>query len=72
MDRKNTQDIAEKELIDLKQVATILGLKYHTARKVLLDENSLTLLVFGKRKRLWVKDEIFEFKRQHCIKTYIV
>lgn len=60
------EDIANKELIDMTQIAKVLGLKYHTARKIIFDDNSLMFVKFGKRKRLWLKEEILEFKRKHC------
>ena len=55
-------DIADKELIDMKQISKILGLKYHTARKVIF-QSKLGFVEYGKRKRLWIKEDILNFKR---------
>lgn len=58
------EDIKNKTLIDLKTVAKILGLKYHTARKIIYNEKSLGCVVLGTKK-LWVEDDILAFK-QNC------
>lgn len=57
-------DIRNKHLIDLKTSASILGLKYHTARKILYNEKSIGCVVLGTKK-LWVEDDILAFK-QRC------
>lgn len=57
-------NIGEKMLITLKQVAEILGLKYHYARKLMLNEKSIGFVNYGG-KRLWVRDEIIKYKEAH-------
>ena len=59
----NAITIANKKLIDLKTVAELLGLKYHTARRLLLNEPTIGFVDFGV-KRLWVLDEILSFKER--------
>lgn len=56
--------IGEKVLITLKQVAEILGLKYHYARKLMLNEKSIGCVNYGGKK-LWVRDEIIRYKEAH-------
>ena len=41
------KDIAEKETVTLKQASDILGLKYHTARKLLLNEPTIGAINYG-------------------------
>lgn len=63
-------NIGDKVLITLKQVAEILGLKYHYARKLMLNEKSIGFVDFGGKK-LWVKDEIIKYKEAHYIKPEV-
>ena len=73
MDNKNEIiDITDKELIDMKQIAQILGLKYHTARKIIFNDYTLHFVHFGKRKRLWLKNEILAFKQKHLYKQVMI
>lgn len=60
-------DIADKALISTKEAANILGLKYHCARNMLYNDISIGCVNYGCKK-LWVKDEILEYKRKHYIK----
>ena len=53
------------ETVTLKEAAEILGLKYHTARKLLLTAN-VGFIDYGV-KRLWLKQDILDFK-QSCYK----
>lgn len=57
-------NIGEKVLITLKQVAEILGLKYHYTRKLMLNEKSIGFVNYGGKK-LWVRDEIIRYKEAH-------
>lgn len=57
-------NIGNKALITLKQVAEILGLKYHYARKLMLNEKSIGFVDYGGKK-LWVRDEIIRYKEAH-------
>ena len=59
---KEVVDIAEKDTVTLGQAATILGLKYHTARNV-LRKNEIGFINYGS-KILWIKDDILDFKRK--------
>ena len=62
--------IGEKALITLKQVAEILGLKYHYARKLMLNEKSIGFVNYGVKK-LCVKEEIIKYKEAHYIKPEV-
>lgn len=59
-------DIAEETLIDMKEISKILGLKYHTARKILYNCNSIGYVDYGGKK-LWLLKDILEFKCSHYI-----
>lgn len=48
------------ETVTLKEAAEILGLKYHTARKLLLTAN-VGFIDYGV-KRLWLKQDILDLK----------
>ncbi len=56
-------DIAEKETVTLKQASDILGLKYHTARKILHNELSIGSINYGC-KTVWIKEDILNYKRR--------
>ena len=56
------------DTVTLKEAAEILGLKYHTARKLLLNAN-VGFIDYGV-KRLWLKQDILDFK-QSCYKPAI-
>ena len=58
-----TVDIAEKETVTLKQASDILGLKYHTARKLLLNEPTIGAINYGC-KTVWLKEDILHYKRK--------
>ena len=58
-----TVDIAEKETVNLKQASDILGLKYHTARKLLLNEPTIGAINYGC-KTVWLKEDILHYKRK--------
>lgn len=59
------RDIATKETVDMKGVAEILGLKYHTARNKIL-KSGLGFIDYGG-KRVWIKEDIMDYKRKHYI-----
>ncbi len=61
------EDIANKKLITLSEVAKILGLKYHTARKILFNSKTIGCVDYGSKK-LWVLDEVLDFKRSRYIR----
>ena len=61
-----TDNIANKTLITLKQAAQILGLKYHTARNILYNDNTIGCVDYGSKK-LWVEDDILNFKCKHYV-----
>lgn len=63
-------DVAGKTLIDMKKTAEILGLKYHTARKMLFEDSSIGYVDYGGKK-LWILDDILEYKRNHYIKPSV-
>ena len=58
-----TEDVAEKETVTLKQASDILGLKYHTARKLLLNEPTIGAINYGC-KTVWLKEDILHYKRK--------
>ena len=58
-----TVDIAEKETVNLKQASDILGLKYHTARKLLLNEPTIGAINYGC-KTVGLKEDILHYKRK--------
>ena len=58
-----TVDIAEKETVTLKQASDILGLKYHTARKLLLNEPTIGAINYVC-KTVWLKEDIPHYKRK--------
>jgi len=60
------QDISKEELVDMTGIADILGLKYHTARKYILKDKTLNIVMFGTKK-LWLKSEIMDFKNKHLL-----
>ena len=51
-------------LVALKEAAEILGLKYHHARKLLLNDNSIGFYDFNG-KRMWRKSDILNYKSNH-------
>lgn len=57
------KDIATKETVTQKEAAEILGLKYHTARKLLQNELSIGFINYGC-KTVWIKEDILNFKRR--------
>ena len=61
INRDVKKDIKDKKLIDLKEVAKILGLKYHTARKILYNSTSIGFVNYGSKK-LWLLEDILEYK----------
>ena len=65
--KKTTNDIAEKETVTTKQAAEILGLKYHTARNI-LKNNNIGFINYGN-KIVWIKDDVLDFKRKCYMKT---
>lgn len=56
-------DIGEKETVTLKQASDILGLKYHTARKILYNELSIGSINYGC-KTVWIKEDVLNYKRR--------
>lgn len=65
------RDIRNENLISLKQVAQILGLKYHTARNILYNEHSIGYVEFTPRKRMWVLADILDFKQKRYVQPQI-
>ncbi len=62
------RDVREATLITLKKCSEILGLTYHTTRNLLYNDNSIGYVDYG-RKKLWVLEEILEYKRKHYVKA---
>ena len=60
------KDISNEPLVDMNEIKKILGLKYHTARKYILQDKTLTIVMFGTKK-LWLKSEILDFKNRHLM-----
>lgn len=60
------KDISEEILVEMKDIAQILGLKYHTARKHILKDKTLRIVMFGTKK-LWLRSEIIDFKNKHLL-----
>ncbi len=59
-----SNEILEKETLTTKETAKIWGLKYYTARKILLsDDCPIRCFRFG-RKNLWIKEDVLEYKRK--------
>lgn len=56
------EDIATKETVSTKEAAAILGLKYHTARKLLQNTKSIGFINYGN-KIVWIKEDILNLKR---------
>lgn len=44
------KDISNEPLVDMNEIKKILGLKYHTARKYILQDKTLTIVMFGTKK----------------------
>lgn len=65
-----TRDIRNENLISLKQVAEILGLKYHTARSIIYNEHSIGYVQFTNKKRMWVLSDILNFKQKRYIQPF--
>ncbi len=61
------KDFGKIEAITLKEVAEILGLKYHHTRKILLNTPSIGYYDYGG-KRLWNKKDVLEYQSQHYVK----
>jgi len=62
-------NVIEKSLLDkayltLYEVAEFLGLKYHHARKILLNDTSIGHYDYAG-KRLWAKTDIIAFRDNH-------
>ena len=67
---KNTQsemikdsDFTQKETVDLKAAAEILGLKYHKARNVIYNDKTIGHFNFDGYK-LWLKEDIIALKKK--------
>jgi hypothetical protein len=63
-------DVINKEFVDMKQVADILCLKYHTARKLVLGNPDISFIDYGKKK-LYLLDDVQEFKCKHFVNRTI-
>lgn len=61
--RQTTDDV----YLTLKEVAQLLGLKYHHARKLLLEDTSIGFMQYN-RKRLWLKSDILLYMQRHMVK----
>ena len=61
------EDVTKMETVELVVAAKILGLKYHTARDFLLREPTIRGYDYGFKK-VWIKKDILNFKRNHQIK----
>lgn len=59
-------DIAKLETVTTKEAAEILGLKYHTARNILLTDGTIRCIDYG-RVRVWVKEDVYQYKRNHFV-----
>ena len=54
----------EKAYLTLYEVAEMLGLKYHHARKILLNDDTIGFYdYYGKR--VWAKTDILAFRDRH-------
>lgn len=63
-------DIKQEKLLDMKECARILGLKYHTARQHLLKAN-LGFVLFGTKK-LWIESDILQLKQKHYVEPQTI
>lgn len=59
-------DITELETVSTKEAAEILGLKYHTARNILLNDGTIRCIDYGS-VRVWIKEDVYRYKRNHCV-----
>ena len=54
----------EKAYLTLCEVAELLGLKYHHARKILLNDTTIGYYDYAG-KRVWAKTDILAFRDRH-------
>ena len=57
-------DADTRNTVTLKEAADILGLKYHTARNLMLNNSKIGYIDYGC-KRLWLRDEVVKYKLEH-------
>ena len=61
----------EKDTVSTKEVAEILGLKYHHARLLLYNCKTIGCYNYGKVKR-WVLKDVLAYKQNHYIEPRLV
>ncbi len=65
-----TNDFADKELVDLKTAAKIIGLKYSKARLVIYNDKTIGYFDFDGKK-MWLKEDILSLKAKHYVKPRV-
>ena len=69
-DLNNINNFADKELVDLKTAAKIIGLKYSKARLLIYSDKTIGYFDFDGKK-MWLKDDILLLKAKHYVKPRI-
>lgn len=63
-------NFADKELVDLKTAAKIIGLKYSKARILIYSDKTIGYFDFDGKK-MWLKDDILLLKAKHYVKPRV-
>ena len=66
----NIKDFADKELVNLKTAAKIIGLKYSKARILIYSDKTIGYFDFDGKK-MWLKDDILLLKAKHYVKPRV-
>lgn len=61
IERIKTDDVAYKNTLTTTEASKILGLKYHTARNMLI-KNKIDCIDYGG-KTVWLEDAVLDYKR---------
>ena len=70
-DNKNiNNEFADKELVDLKTAAKIIGLKYSKARLLIYNDKTIGYFDFDGKK-MWLKEDILALKAKHYVKPRV-
>ena len=58
--------VDKKNFLSIKEVAELLGLKYHHTRKLLYADTELQCYGYGRTKR-WALADIIAFQERHLL-----
>lgn len=61
IEQTKTDDVAYKNTLTTTEASKILGLKYHTARNMLI-KNKIDCIDYGG-KTVWLEDAVLNYKR---------